>query len=40
MFKEVSNCRFPGARATGGCELPDMGTRNQTHILWKNSICF
>lgn len=25
------------SRATDGCEPPDMGTGNQTQVLWKNS---
>lgn len=26
----------PWTRATRGCELPNMGTRNQTHAFWKS----
>lgn len=31
--------RCPGAGVTGSCELPNMGTRNQTWMLCKNSKC-
>lgn len=27
-----------GVGLTGGCELPDVGFRNQTGVLYKNSI--
>lgn len=29
----------PGARVTGGYELPDMGARNGAPVLWKGNGC-
>lgn len=30
----------PGAEVTGVCELPKVGAKNRTQVLWKNSIYF
>jgi len=30
--------RFPGAVVTGGCKLPDVGTRNSPQVLCKKSV--
>lgn len=29
-----------GAGVTGGCEPVNMGARNETRVLWRNSTCF
>lgn len=29
----------PAARVPGGCEIPGLGTGNQTQILWQSSKC-
>jgi hypothetical protein len=35
--RSEESLRVPGARDPRSCELPDMGTRNQTWAVWKNS---
>lgn len=39
MPAETKDIRFPEAGATDACELPSLGTRNQTWVLWKSSKC-
>jgi hypothetical protein len=44
----MGECRFPlkpevldsdGAEVIGSYEMPDMGARNRTSVLWKSSMC-
>lgn len=37
LHRSEEGINSPGAGITGGSELPDVGTRNQTLVLWKSS---
>lgn len=36
---QKNSIRFPGTRDTSGCELSDMDTWNQTHVLSVGGVC-
>lgn len=36
---EIRNMGYSGAGATGGCEVPRVGSMNRTQVIYKNRKC-